>query len=638
MPEQILTRNIDLSTATRSEDSESNLVLEFPFSSETPYQRDTFFSEPWIEVLGHKSSEVDLSRLEDGAPVLLNHGYSKTSETGLRAIGATTGAFIRDGKGYVSIKLSRRDDMKPILQDINDGLIRNVSVGYKIIDTKITKRSVDAPDEIRVTNWLPMEVTLCDVPADATVGIGRSINEDEEMPKQNIKEDEPNVVDAVREESQPVIQEKPVIDEQKIQDSAIKAERKRSAEINKAVRGAGLDDSVAERMISEGVSIEHAREQVINLLAERTEKTDTTSRADIHTIVDETETRREMMGAALLHRYDPSKELPEGARQYRGLSLLEMTRENMRVRGVDDKGMDRLQVATRAFESTSDLPDVLADVANKTLRQAYEAAPRTFQPWARQSSASDFKSINRMTLSDAPALETVNENGEFKRGAVTDGKESYQLATVGKIIGLTRQAIINDDLNSFTRIPSMFATAAANYESDTVYGILTGNAALSDGDALFHANHVNLTSTGTVISVNSLSKGREMLRKQKTPKKVVMNLRPRFLLVPAALETIATQFVSSNYVANQSNTINPFAGALEVISEARLDDDSATAWYLLADNNQIDTVEYAYLEGNNGVFIETRQGFDVDGMEIKARLDFAAKAIDYRGVYKNNGA
>jgi hypothetical protein len=284
------------------------------------------------------------------------------------------------------------------------------------------------------------------------------------------------------------------------------------------------------------------------------------------------------------------------------------------------------------------LPNILANVANKSLRDAYLSAPRTFQPWARQGVASDFKTISRTNMSDAPALESVTENGEFKRGAVTDGKETYQLATVGKIIGITRQAIINDDLGAFTRLPALIANAAANYESDTVYGILTANAALSDGTALFHANHGNLTGTGTALSVTSLGVARALLRKQTTPQGAVMNLTPKYLIVPAALETIANQFVSQAYIAAQSSNINPFAGALQVVVDARLDASSATAWYLAADFNQVDTVEYAYLEGQNGVYIETRQGFDVDGMELKARLDFAAKAIDYRGLYKNVGA
>jgi hypothetical protein len=77
---------------------------------------------------------------------------------------------------------------------------------------------------------------------------------------------------------------------------------------------------------------------------------------------------------------------------------------------------------------------------------------------------------------------------------------------------------------------------------------------------------------------------------------------------------------------------------LTPIAEPRLDAASDKAWYLIANPNQIDTIEYAYLEGQQGAYIESRNGFDVDGVEIKARLDFGAKAIDWRGLYKNSGA
>jgi hypothetical protein len=634
MSQNLVTRNFDLAITRRAAgDSEQNqnLILEFPFSSEEPYLRSSWFDGPWIEVLGHKSEEIDLSRLNGGAPVLLNHGMSKTENAPLRSVGRTTRAWIENGRGYVEVKMSRRDDMKPLLQDIEDGIIANVSVGYRIIERTLIKENKDQPNEYRVTSWLPLEVTLCDIPADATVGIGRSINNEEKtVPNENttIQADPPS----------PEGQRSAEIDTDKLKQDVLAAERKRMAEIKQMVRSVKLDDTVADDLIERGMSLDDARKEVLNQLAKRTEQAPVSSRADIHTITDETDTRRELVTEALMHRYRPSNKLTDGARQYAGLSLIELARDLLEQTGIKTRGLDRMQIASRAFQGTSDFPNILANVANKTLRQAYEAAPRTFQAWARQATAPDFKSMSRTNLSDAPALESVNENGEFKRGAITDGKETYQLATVGKIIGLTRQAIINDDLSAFTRLPAMFAMAAANYESDTVYSILTANAALADTIALFHASHNNLTGTGTALSVTSLGVGRTMMRKQTTPKGAVMNLRPRFLIVPAALETIAAQYVSQQYVAAKSSDFNPFAGQLEVISEARLDANSATAWYLAADNASIDTIEYCYLEGQNGVYIETRQGFDVDGMEIKARLDFAAKAIDYRGLYKNNGA
>ena len=98
--------------------------------------------------------------------------------------------------------------------------------------------------------------------------------------------------------------------------------------------------------------------------------------------------------------------------------------------------------------------------------------------------------------------------------------------------------------------------------------------------------------------------------------------RDRANLVPAATASVVPQSI---------RTLTP-------ISEPRLDAASATAWYLAASPNQIDTIEYAYLEGQQGAYIETRNGFDVDGVEIKCRLDFGAKAIDWRGLYKNAGA
>ena len=638
MSETLVTRNFQLTVQKREADPEAsqsqNLVLEFPFSSEDPYLRSNWFDEPWIEILGHKESEVDLTRLNAGAPVLLNHGRDATENAPLRSVGVTKRAWIENGRGYVEVKMSRRDGMGPILQDIEDGIITNVSVGYQINERTLIKENKDSPNEYRVTSWLPLEVTLCDIPADATVGIGRSINQEAKAVEKETQ---------VIEKQEPVIEAQRTIETQKVDVEAIKSEalateRKRITEIKKMCRSVSLDDEVSDGMIERGISIDDARKETLEALAKRTDKPGVTSRMDIETIRDETETRSELMSEAILHRANPGSKLSDGARQYAGMTMVDVCRDILESAGTKTRGMDRMQIATRAFQGTSDFTNVLANVANKSLRKAYDAAPRTFTSWARQATAADFKTISRVSLSDAPALTKVDANGEYTRGTVTDGKETYELATYGKIVGITRQAIINDDLSAFTRIPGMLAVAAANIESDIVYGILTANAALADSVALFHATHANLTGTGTVISVDSLTIGRKSIRIQKTPKLAPMNLAPRFLIVPAALETVAWQFTAPPIFPTAPSSANPFMGELVTVVEARLDAASATAWYLAADTSQIDTVEYCYLEGQNGAYIETRQGFDVDGMEIKVRSDFAAKALDYRGLYKNVGA
>lgn len=648
-----LPATLTIREATLGQPEDGLLRLRLSVSSEAPYLRNTFWEEPWVEVLGHNADEIDMTRLNDGAPVLANHDrYTSHGNTPLAGIGAVERAWLEGGRIMADLRISRREALADLRQDIADGLVRNVSIGYMINERTLTKANGEGqPNEYRVTSWTPFEISPVDIPADASVGMGRSADTQNSATQYRVV-DLPALGLNLSKGENTMKQENTTAEENQaaitpaVQAEAVRAAPVASAPavpvaaIREAVRVAGFEADFALDMIERGLTIETARTEIFAKMSEKMNANPQRSASShIDMIGDETETRREFMAEAILYRANPSRKLSDGANQFAGLSMIELARDCLEISGVRTRGMNREKIATRAFESTSDLPSVLAAVANKSLRDAYEAAPRTFTPWARQASAADFKTISRTNLSDAPALEKVNENGEFKRGSVTDGKETYQLATVGKIIGLTRQAIINDDLSSFTRIPAMFAMAAANYESDTVYGILTANAALSDTVALFEAaTHKNLTGTGTVLSVTSLGVARTLMRKQTTPQGAVMNLQPQFLIVPAALETIANQFVSQAYIAAQSSNINPFAGTLQVIPEARLDAASATAWYLAAANAQIDTVEYCYLEGQSGVYIETRQGFDVDGMEIKARLDFAAKAIDYRGLYKNVGA
>lgn len=625
--EGMLYRTSDAPTVR--EGADGNTVLALSFSSETPYTRSSWFDEPWVEILGHKSSEVDLSRLNSGAPVLANHDRGATASTSpMASIGVVDKAWIEDGVGRAEIRLSRRPEIAGLLQDIADGIVRNVSVGYQINERTLLRSHSDAPDEYRVTSWTPMEISLVDLPADATIGIGRSQNfevvqlpdsgdtQRKESTMDNKEQDQPNL-DVIRRE-------------------ATAAERARVTEINEAVRGLRLDQSFADELIAKDTSADEARRLAIAKAAERSNDTIKPPMGHIETLADEVETRRAGVEEALLHRYNPAQhKLSDNGKRFSGLSLIEIGRELLTQRGVDIRGMSRDQIATRAMLTTGDFPYILANVANKTLRQAYEAAPQTFKPFTRMVTAPDFKTIARTALGDSPTLEKVNEHGEYKYGSVSEARETYAIASYGKIVALTRQTLINDDLSAFTRLPEMFGRAAADLESDTVWGIITANAALADSIALFHASHGNLP-TGAAISVAQLGVCRAAMRVQTGLDGRKINVTPRYLLVPAALETIAQQFTSQAYAASASSSINPFAGALQVLAEPRLDTASTTAWYMAADPAQIDTIEYAYLEGNQGVYLETKDGWEIDGVEFKARLDFGAKAIDFRGLVKGN--
>ena len=118
-----------------------NLILEFPFSSEEPYLRNSWWDNPWVETLGHTEDECDLTRLMDGAPVLLNHGQNTTEDSPLKLVGTTVKAWLDGMRGMVQIKLSRRDGMEGLVQDIQDGIVRNISVGYQILERTAMRMS-----------------------------------------------------------------------------------------------------------------------------------------------------------------------------------------------------------------------------------------------------------------------------------------------------------------------------------------------------------------------------------------------------------------------------------------------------------------------------------------------------------------
>jgi hypothetical protein len=301
------------------------------------------------------------------------------------------------------------------------------------------------------------------------------------------------------------------------------------------------------------------------------------------------------------------------------------------------------------IHSTSDFGSIMANVANQRLRGAYEENPGTYGMWARRApNAPDFKAINVVQLSGFPELLRTNEHGEFKYGTLRDGAESYAVFTWGLIVSLTRQAIVNDDLRAFDRMVGGFGNSARRLENRMVYAQLTSGANLADGQPLFSAATGNRaqsniqTGAGSALQLSSLSAGRTAMRLMKGLNGEELNLAPDYLIVPVALEQTAYQLTSANYVPATQSAINEFrAGgrtAITPIVEPLLDATSATQWYLAANSRQVDTVEYCYLDGAEGPVIEQQMGFEVDGMSMKCRLDFGAKAVDHRGVHRGAGA
>jgi hypothetical protein len=602
-------------------------------------RRYRLFEDAFDEELSLQSEHVRLERLNQGAPLLNSHQGNNLSDV----IGVVERAWIENGFGVAKVRFSSREDVTAIVRDVEEGILRQISVGYFVHRYDDITSDHDKTRLLRAVDWEPFELSLVPINADANAQIRDQSCES--LCEITIKETYPvneESITTTEELSNTTSCENKTSDNTESDsihsDTLLQKERERSSTILHTVRTANLDHAFAEQWIREGISIDEVRKRTLEKLTTQTAQSSTRNYLRVEIGQDETQTRREGMQAALLHRFDPSRyQSTDIARPYAGLSLMELARETVEKQGTRTRGLSKLDIAQRAMHTTSDFPLILANVVNKTLRDAYASAPQTFRPFVRETTAPDFKLITRVQLGDAPQLQKVNEHGEFTYGTIGEAQEQYQVASYGKIISFSRQTLINDDLDALTRIPQLFGRAAANLESELVYSIFRDNPKMGDGKPIFAAPHNNLDSTGAAITVDAISLGRTALRLQTGLNGERLSITPQFLLVPAALETIADQFISQNFQPNVQIQINPFAGRLQVISEPRVDDASATAWYLLADPSQIDLIEIAYLEGQRGVQIETRTGFEVDGLEIKARLDVGVKAIDWRGFYKNIG-
>ena len=331
-------------------------------------------------------------------------------------------------------------------------------------------------------------------------------------------------------------------------------------------------------------------------------------------------------------------ELHPGVRDLRRMGVVGLAEAILTLGGRSVRDLSPAGIISAAM-STSDFPSLLAATAGKALAIGYQSAPSGHAKFTGERDVPDFKSQTLVNLSQAPSLEVVNELGEYKNGGLSDGASTFQLTTFGKIISISRQALVNDDLASFTILPQTFGAAASRLEADKVFGLLTANANLTDGFALFSAQHGNL-GAAAALSVASLGLARAAMRQQKGISGVdFIDLKPKYLIVPVGLETTAEQLIASLVDPSRNNNTPSleFIKNLELIADPRLDAASATAWYLATSPGQSEGILRAYLAGEARPNLEEDSEFRRDAISYKVRLDFAAGVMEYRALYKNPG-
>jgi len=662
--------------------NEEKRTVDVVFATETQVLRCNW-EGTYYEVLDCNPASVRMDRLNAGAPVLNNHSRYSVSDQ----LGVVENAVFVKKEGRATLRFSNREDVTPIWQDVKDGILRGISVGYNVWAYDVTEKTGEIPI-YRATDWEPAEISLAPIPADVNSGTRAAENlhtviinsKNTNMPKNvtpTAEERSQQITDAVRAVGLPdtyatelISNEELTVDQaraaiftklgeakpkpapKKTEQPAPQPEaqtQERASEIVHAVRAAGMDINFAFELIeNKDLTADGARQAILNkMAANQTPAPKPSGNQFAVTGLDETTKQRNAiitglsLRAGFIKPADVAADLLEGSRQYRSLSLLDIAKECLTRAGVDYRHMDKMEMVARAItSSTSDFPVLLQGVIHKTLLANYTAAADTWRKFCYIGSVSDFREHKRLRMGSFSRLDKVKENGEFKNKAITDAEqEGIAAETYGNIINVSRKMIVNDDLNAFSRLAAGLARAAARSIELDVYALLASNPAMADGNALFHASHANLGTAGAP-TVAAFDEMRVLMAKQKDKdSNDFLDLRPSNLVIgihQGGAARVINDAVYDPETANKLQKPNMVNGLFSnIIDTAQI---TTNAYYAFADANVEPVIEVAFLDGVQDPFLEQHEEFKVDGMSWKVRLDYGVDAIGWRGAVKNAGA
>lgn len=625
-------------------------------SSETPVR------QPFgTEVLVHDAEAINFERASNGLPLLLGHDHAQL-------IGRVDNVHIGpDRKLRGDIVFAKNEKAAEVAKDVEAGMYRDISIGYRIDDYQ-----EDEDDLVRVTKWTPMEASVVSVPADSVVGFNRS-NEDDTMsddaktgkPAEDAETTRPSAVAEMR------LLKKEREAERK--QGAI-AESQRRAEIRslfdrfESQYGAEMSDLRRQCEDNPLITPTAARDEIFELLAEGTAqqyRQDVTREQDPGSSFKGARPPRVQAGESDMEKFERgvsralliqtgSQFKPEEVQEaqqgeYLSMSVSEMARDYLRIKGERATG-NREQVIGQALKygrrdavshGTGDFASILENVANKSMLDGFMQAEETWNQWTQSKSIPDFKTASLLNLSLFNGLDLLPEGKQYEYGDMSDIKETIQLATYGKLFSISRQALANDDLSALGDVPRAMGMAANYQIGDIVYNVLTTGTTttmLQDGVALFDAaTHGNYVTSGAAPTVTTLDAARVAMATQTDPQGKTIGVRMGYLIVPIALQTTAETLIAATYdPAGTAGTLtpNPMQNVVQVVADHRLDTFNSSGWFVAA---RMNTVCVGFLNGQTQPFLESRDGWSIDGVELKVRIDAAATASDYRGLYYNDG-
>jgi hypothetical protein len=593
-------------------------------SSGAPVVRRDWEGE-WIELLSMKAGSIRLDRLKSGrAPILDSHRRFAIGDQ----LGVVTGAAIQDGQLVVTGRLFPTEQAQSIADCLAAGNSLNVSLGYM---THKAESSTDASGKrtSTATDWEPMELSITPIAADPSAHIR---TEKGTIMERNETIEPAPAISPPAAPAQPTAWSAPDI-------VRIKARA--------AAFGIGAD-AVLDVMADANV---RTLDQATDALQARAAQGNAPRQRPHHmagvATNDQTLANPEFLARTIedaLYARMSGRPAEGAAAEIRGRSLLDLGAMLIEAHGGRPNWRNRdllaAQILTRSgMHTTGDFPVLLTQSGNRVLMESFKAAQTPLKNVAAPRDASDFRALTSVKLGEAPKLLEVPESGEIKHGTRAEAKESFRLKTFARIFSLSRQAIINDDLGAFADTNRAWGRAAAEAEASELVALLTANSGngvnLDDGNALYTTARGNKAGSGTVIDVTNLAVARKALREMKGLDGVTpISVTPKHLVVGAAKETEAEK-VLADLSAAQVSEQNPFAGRLTLHVEPRL---TGNAWRLFADPAELAVIQYAYLNGQTGPILETREGFETLGAQFRAVIDFGCGIVEWRGSYLNAGA
>ena len=433
----------------------------------------------------------------------------------------------------------------------------------------------------------------------------------------------------------------PPVDIEAIRSQANADGQRRLDAILVSTRKAKLDDAYAIELFKSEKPLEECRQAIIDKWAAK----DTPTPNGTHTAKvekDAIDGQRQLAAEAIAGRAIPSKFAKDvkADNPFRGRSIPSVLRSLMNARGMNTNSMSDVEVVNLAFQqraySTSDLPLLMEDVMNKILRGDYTFAPEHWKTIARQKLVPDYREQPFYQFETENGIKEIPEGGEIPYTRMIEAKQTIRIKDYGEGFKLTRQAIINDDLDVFSRIPERFVKDHDEFCGDMVWNMIINNIMMFDGKPLFDNSHLNVvTGAGSVFGETGLTSALQIFRGQKAlGGKRRINIEPRYLIVPTELEIPARKQLTA-IMASTTADVNVFQNAFELIVERRLTDPNA--WYLMADPASVDGLYYANLQGEEGLRANREEKFNTDTIDYAVRFNFGTAAIDWRGIVKMTG-